>query len=96
MGGKPLRGENKEGKGRKNILLQLPPEGCRASRVSCIAPAMAAYTGSHLLHGSAGCMRLTAEESHRTVTTDNRAEPLYSIKRDETKLAYMHNTQDRK
>lgn len=82
---------------KKKIILQLPPEGCRASRVSCIAPAMAAYRGSHLLHGSAGCMQLTAEESRRTVTTDNRAEPLHGIKRDKTKLAYMHhNTHDRK
>lgn len=84
-------------KGGGEIILQLPPEGWRASRVSCIAPATAACTGSHLLHGSAGCMRLTAEESGRAVTTDNRAEALYGIKRDETKLAYMHhNTQDRK
>lgn len=60
--------------------------------MSCIAPAMAAYTGSHLPHGSAGCMRLTAEESRRTVTTDNRAEELYGIKREETKPAYTHNT----
>ena len=74
--------ENRQWKGRKKNIPQLPAEGRRASRASCIAPATAAYTGLQLPHGSAGCMRLTAEESRCTVTTDNGADSLYGIKRD--------------
>lgn len=75
MGGKSLRGENRERGGSFSGSLSLPKGGELPGRAASLLPSQPTR-GSHRLHGSAGSMRLTAEESRRTVTTDNGAEAL--------------------
>lgn len=75
MGGKALRGENRERERGESSSGSLPEGGELPERAASLLPPQPT-TGSHLPHAAGGSMRLTAEESRRTVTTDNRAEAL--------------------